>query len=137
MGAKNNGFTEVKAVPDEKIIASLLEHKTVKSAAEAAGISTRTLYDRSKTKEFRSLYQSAKNDVLRKAVFTMNQSLSEAVNTIVEVMTNKDNNPATRLQAAQTLLNSAVKLSDKLSESENDAVELANTDPKWLRDLYE
>ena len=49
---------------DEQIIAALLSHGTIKEAAEACGISPRTVYDRMNEREFRAAYMEAKNELM-------------------------------------------------------------------------
>ena len=93
-----------KAISDEQIIAALLHHGTIKQAAAAAGISERTLYDRMNGGEFQALYKAAKADLIRAAVFSINGKLQEAI---------------ARLQAAQTILNTAGKFMQRLQDSEN------------------
>lgn len=111
-----------KSVSNEIIIASLLQHGTIKEAAEAAGIAPRTLYDRlNGEREFRALYAHAKAEILRKALTQINGSLSAAIGAINEIMTDPENNAAVRLQAAQTLLNIAAKFSDRLNMAETTA----------------
>lgn len=107
-----------KTVSDEKIIAAILQHGTMKEAAEAAGISTRTIYDRMGNREFRALYMAAKNDIIRKAVFSINEKLAQAIDAVAEIMTDHDNNPAVRLQAAQTIINNAGKFAERLAKDE-------------------
>lgn len=111
-------MANAKAVSDEEIIAAILQHGTMKEAAAAAGISTRAIYDRMESREFRSLYMAAKDDLIRQAVFSVNRKLSQAVDTIAEIMTDPDNNPAIRLQAAQTILKNAESMAGRLSREE-------------------
>ena len=107
-----------KAVSDEEIIAAILQHGTIKEAAQAAGVAPRTVYDRMEDREFRALYMAAKNDIIRKAVFSINEKLSQAIDAVVDIMTDKDNNPAVRLQAAQTIINNAGKFAERLAKDE-------------------
>lgn len=109
------------AVSDEQIIAALLANGTQKAAAAAVGVDERTIYNRMLDGEFQALYKNAKADLIRGAVFNINAQLQAAVNTIVDVMNDKDNNAAVRLQAAQTILNNAGKFTDRLNNSENTA----------------
>ncbi|MBQ1388628.1 MAG: helix-turn-helix domain-containing protein [Clostridia bacterium] len=90
-------MANTKAVSNEEIIAALLQHGTIKDAAAAAGTTPRTIYDRMNDREFRAEYMEAKNDIIRKAVFTINEKLSAAIDTIADIMTDADNNPAIRL----------------------------------------
>lgn len=118
-------MTKHRTVSDEQIIAALLQHGTMKEAAAAAGISTRTLYERMNDRNFAAAYMTAKNDIMRRAVFSMSEKLSAAVDTVAEIMTDKDNKPAVRLQAAQTLLNNAGKYSQALERAEKAAAQEA------------
>ena len=72
--------------------------------------------------EFQALYKAAKADLIRAAVFDMNNKLQEAIDTVAEIMTDQDNNPAIRLQAAQTILNNAAKFSQRLQAEESDVI---------------
>lgn len=110
--------TNTKAISNEQIIAALLQHGTMKEAAAAAGTTPRTIYDRMNDKEFRAEYMEAKNDIIRKAVFSINEKLSAAIDAVSDIMTNPEINPAIRLQAAQTIINNAGKFSDRLSKDE-------------------
>ena len=93
-----------KAISDEEIISALLQHSTISEAAAAVGLSTRAIYDRMDSREFRSIYLWAKQDIIRSAVFSVNAKLSDAVDTIAEIMADPGNNPAIRLQAAKMIL---------------------------------
>lgn len=116
------GKEKQAAVSDEQIIAALLNSGTLKAAASAVGISERALYDRMNRGEFQALYKSAKADLIRAAVFNLNNQLQAAIDTVSEIMTDKENNPAIRLQAAQTILNNAGKFSQRLQADENGVI---------------
>ena len=53
----------------------------------------------------------------------INNKLSEAIDTVSEIMTDKEVNAATRLQAAQTLISNAAKFSERLQHEELSNVE--------------
>lgn len=106
------------AISNEQIITALLNSGTIKEAAIKAGISERAIYDRMKSGEFQALYKSAKADMIRDAVTSINKHLSDAIKTIAEIMKNEDNNAAIRLQAAQTLLGNADKFTQRLIAAE-------------------
>ena len=112
------GKTNTRVLSNEKIISSLLQHGTIKEAAEAAGTTPRTIYDRMNDREFRSQYMEAKNDIIRKAVFTINTQLAAAVDVVADIMNDRETNPAIRLQAAQVLINNAGKFADRLARDE-------------------
>lgn len=111
---------------DEKIIAALLQYGTMKEAAEAAGTTSTFIYERMKTADFMALYRGAKNDIIRAAVFSLNKQLGAAVDTVAEIMQDKEVNPATRLQAAQTLLNNASKFASRLAGDEWQQTQTSN-----------
>lgn len=124
-----------RTVSNERIIAALIQSGTVEKAAAAAGCSPRTVYSRMREQEFKGMYADAKADVLRAAVFAMNDRLSAAVEAITEIMQDAETNPAVRLQAAQTLLNNAGKYTEVLAAAEK-AAEKANQEEKvTLADL--
>ena len=111
-----------QAVSDEQIIAALLNNKTLKTAAAAAGISERAIYDRMNDGDLQALYKAAKADLIRAAVFNLNSKLQEAIDTVAEIMADQDNNAAIRLQAAQTILNNAGKFAQRLQADENSVI---------------
>ena len=111
---------------DEKIIAALLQYGTMKEAAEAAGTTSTFIYERMKKADFMALYRGAKNDIIRAAVFSLNKQLGAAVDTVAEIMQDKEVNPATRLQAAQTLLNNASKFASRLAGDEWQQTQTSN-----------
>lgn len=111
-------MANINAVSNEEIIAALLQHGTIKEAAAAAGVTPRTIYDRMDKREFRAEYMAAKTDIVRKAVFTINEKLSAAIAAVSDIMTDEDVNPAIRLQAAQTILNNAGKFAERLTKDE-------------------
>ena len=111
-------MSNTKAISNESIIAALIQAGTVKEAAERAGTTPRTIYDRMKETEFRREYMQAKNDIIRKAVFSINEKLSAAVEAVADIMQDKNVNAATRLQAAQTIIQNAGKFSARLMEDE-------------------
>lgn len=108
-------------VSDEQLIATLLTNGTKKSAAAALGISESVIYDRMKDKDFKAMYSAARADLLRETLAEIQKGTLSAVRTIVGVMENTENNPAVRLQAAQTLLNTAGRIAEALNKAEEKA----------------
>ncbi len=107
-----------KAVSDEQIIAALFSNGTIKAAAAAVGISERSIYDRMNEGDFIALYKSAKADLIRGAVVSLNNQIQTAVNVVADIMNDSNNNAAVRLQAAQTILNNAGKFAQRLATEE-------------------
>ena len=114
---------KTSATSDEEIIAALLASGTVKDAAASVGMTARALYERMSNREFRAAYNSAKADIVRQAVFSINGKLSAAIDAVADIMTDKEVNPAVRLQAAQTILNNAGKFAERLTKDEQQTAE--------------
>lgn len=115
------GRTNKNSVSNEEIITALLQHGTIKEAAQAVNLAPRTIYDRMNEREFRAEYATAKAEIIRKAVIDVNSRLSAAIGAVFDIMEDKDNNAAVRLQAAQTIINTAAKFADRLNTAETTA----------------
>ena len=109
-----------KTLADENIVSALLSNGTIKKAAAALGVSDRTIYERMRDSNFLELYKSAKADIVRQAVKTLNENTAAAVRVIADIMNDTEVNPATRLQAANTILNNVGKFADRLNEAEQE-----------------
>ena len=111
-------MARTKALSNEEIIAALLQHGTVREAAKAAGTTARTIYDRMQSQDFTAEYSAAKNELLRKASLSVNDKLAAAIDEVAAIMADPKVNAAVRLQAAQTIINSAAKFSERLDRCE-------------------
>ena len=107
-----------KAVSDEELVVALMDHGTIKEAAQAVGLAERTVYERMTKSDFQAAYRAAKNDLIRAAVVNLNKRIQSAVDVVVDIMEDTETNPATRLQAAQTILSNAAKFSTRLQADE-------------------
>ena len=87
------------------------------------GLSQRAIYDRMGEAEFRAQYRAAKAEILRGAVVSIRSRLAAAIETTAAIMQDEDNNPAVRLQAAQTIINSAGKFIERLDTADRQADE--------------
>lgn len=125
-----------KATSNEEIIAALMQHGTIREAAAAAGTTPRTVYDRFKDRDFCGQYTAAKADILRQAVFSINGKLSAAIEAVADIMTDKEVNPATRLQAAQTIIGNAAKFAERLTSAEKAATEAGQSDIDRLFNFF-
>ena len=110
---------------DEKIIAALMCAGTIKEAAIMTKISPRTISDRMKTREFAAAYAQAKADLLRTTLSGISSRMTAALDILETIMNDTDTPPAVRIQAARTLLNSAGKLSERLSAEDLTAFRLS------------
>lgn len=105
-------------VTDEKLIAGLLRYGSIRATAAALNTGESTIYARMKNGTFKEQYLQARADLLREAVQEIAQQRAAALAVILEVMQDKETNPATRLQAAQTVLNSEAKYLLQLQDAE-------------------
>lgn len=117
------------AISDEEIIAALLANGTIAGAAAACGLAPRSIYDRIGTQDFSIKYSAAKADILRTALANTNSRLAAALDIVAEIMNNAENNPATRLQAAQTIINTTAKFADRLNEQDKKTFDATNATP--------
>jgi len=112
---------KLSAVSDEQIIAAILQTGSTKEAAEALGITAKTIYTRKTTDAFKALWYAAKADILRGATLNLNRTVARAVDTIAEIMNDQNTNPAVRLQAAGMILKNASELQRSLTGLEQQA----------------
>ena len=110
-----------RAISDEEIIAALLSCRTIKEAAAACGLSERAIYDRMNGPDFTLLDQEARADIVRGTVVSVREHLQAAIDTVAEIMADQENNPAVRLQAAQTIINTQGKFLTGLQAAEREA----------------
>lgn len=112
---------KLPAVSDEQIIAAILQTGSTREAAEALGITPKTIYTRRTTDAFKALWYAAKADILRGATLNLNRTVARAVDTIAQIMDDKEANPAVRLQAAGMILKNAGELQKSLNGLEQTA----------------
>ena len=96
----------------EKAIAALLAYPTKRAAAEAAGITDRTLRNYFKDEEFQQRYRTEFLGLITEASQQAQQTMSPALSTLREIMVNNEENAQTRIYAARTTLEYAVKLTE-------------------------
>lgn len=100
-------------VTDEAVIAALLTAGTHKQAAEAVGLSPTQLYARMRKDGFKEKLNEEKRRILERAAIAAQRRMSEAVDVMAEIMTNADNAPQVRLNAADALLRNAARLTEQ------------------------
>lgn len=100
--------TKLPKKKHEAVIA-LLEHRTVKEAAQAVGIGEATLFRWLQVPEFQDAYRGGKRQIVNHAISRLQQATAEAVETLREIMKDNDKPPSPRVTAAKTILDMAVK----------------------------
>lgn len=113
-------------INDEQIISALLSCGSLRKAAESLGTTANTISNRLKKDDFRKRYETAKSELLSETVGVMKSNLSGAVNTLTDVMNNKENPATVRVSAADSLLRHSVRyievaeIESRISKLESD-----------------
>lgn len=113
-------------INDEQIISALLNCGSLRKAAESLGTTANTISNRLKKEDFRKRYEAAKSELLSETVGVMKLNLSGAVNTLTDVMNNKENPVTVRVSAADSLLRHSVRyievaeIESRISKLESD-----------------
>ena len=97
----------------ELALAALLTNPTRKAAAQAAGVSVRTMQDYFKDTEFLERYRAAFGELVQDATRQAQQALALAISTLTEIMGNTDEQATARIQAARSTLEYALKLTEQ------------------------
>jgi len=93
----------------EDAIVALLTTRTVEEAARVVGVSTKTLLRWMKELEFDTAYRAAKRAAFGQSIARLHQLTSAAVTTLGKVMLEPGTPPATRVRAADSILNHTTK----------------------------
>lgn len=110
------------AMTDEKMIKALATCGSVTATAVRLGIAESTIYRRLQDNDFRAKLEIVKGDVLREFKASYLESSERARNAVESMMNNDKINPAIRLQACQTIINTAVKFVELSERAEDRAV---------------
>lgn len=118
-GEDGEDETGGKIITNELVIKALMQFPTVREAAQAVGTTEQKIYEHLKDdKDFKEGYRAAKAEALRELVYHLRGEVKKAIEAVSEIMQDKEINPATRLQAAQTLFSNAEKFEKKLHSAE-------------------
>ena len=103
---------------DEKIIAALLSTGSVTEAEKQCAVSRRTIYTRLSDPAFRAEYDARRKAALDGACDALRASLSAAITTVREIILDKKNAPQVRLNAAQIILQNAIRYGEQVELAE-------------------
>ena len=93
----------------ERMILALLEHPTHEKAATALGISTVTLWRAMKKPEFAEAFRKARREAFSQSVARLQHASNAAVGTLLRVMTDREAPAASRVRAADVVLQAALR----------------------------
>lgn len=94
----------MKKVTENDILIALLCNGSPTAAAQELGISPNTVFKRIKNPKFVQKYRECQEMQLQSALSTMKVRISEALDTLSEVMNNKKAPYSDRVRAADTML---------------------------------
>ncbi|ACL04491.1 phage protein [Desulfatibacillum aliphaticivorans] len=103
------GHSQKLSRKQEAAILGLLTLPTMAQAAESAGITSRTLLRWLKNEDFIEAYRQARREVVQQAVAGIQGAMSEALDTLRDVMKDAQATPAARVSAARTILDMGLK----------------------------
>lgn len=93
----------------ERMILALLEHPTNEKAAAALGISAVTLWRATKKPEFAEAFRKARREAFSQSVARLQHASNAAVGTLLRVMTDREAPAASRVRAADVVLQAALR----------------------------
>ncbi len=102
-------------------IAALISQPKMKDAATLAGVNEATLWRWLQLPEFERAYRRARRETVKHAIVKMQAASSQAVDVLIEIMTDETAAEFARLAAAKTVLD----LSYKAMELEDHATRIA------------
>jgi hypothetical protein len=93
----------------DQFILALLEHPTLEKAAVAVGVSDVTLWRSLKRPEFVEAYRKARREAFSQSVARLQHASNAAVGTLLRVMTDREAPAASRVRAADVILQTAFR----------------------------
>ena len=93
----------------EEAVAALLTHRNLEEAARAVGVAPKTLLRWLKEPEFDAAYRKARRVAFSQSIARMQQMSGAAVSTLGKVMVDPNTPAATKVRAADSILNHAAK----------------------------
>ena len=93
----------------EEAIIALLSQRSVDEAAKAVNVAPRTLYRWMKDADFQEAYRNAKRSAFSQSIARLHQMSSAAVATLGKVMVDPATPPATKVRAADSIINHTTK----------------------------
>lgn len=105
-----NGHGEKMGRKQEQAIAALLRLPTITAAADSLGIGETTLWRWLQQPAFEEAYRRARQAAVDQAISQLQQASGEAVETLRAVQTDPGAPPSSRVTAAKTVLEMALKI---------------------------
>lgn len=94
----------MKQTTKEIFAINLITQRTIQEAAVKSGISLSTAYKVRKDVDFQSILQTTKNAMFAEAMHKSQGLVLEALETLKEIMCNKNSTDSSRVAAAKTII---------------------------------
>lgn len=94
----------------EQAIAALLSQPSIGGAAKKLGVGEKTLFRWLQLDEFQRAYKNARRQVIQQAIAQIQSVLSEAVQTLLNVMADSTTPASAKVSAARALLDIGFKV---------------------------
>lgn len=104
-----SGISEKLRAKQEAAVLALLSTRNVEEAARTIAVTPRTLYRWMKEPEFDAAYRAAKRAAFSQSIARLHYLSSAAVSTLGKVMVDPSTPPATKVRAADSILNHTIK----------------------------
>lgn len=91
-------------------IAAIVANPTIKAAAAACGVTEKTMHAWLNEPEFAKNVRKAQEEITRESIGRVMNTIGTALDVLVEVATNKEGNPGTRVSAAKALLDQSLRV---------------------------
>ena len=120
LGDADDNLTPIQ----ERAIVALLANSTIKRAAKSVGIDDATLWRWLQDKHFHAAYRAARRESVSQAIARLQQASTEAVNTLREIVKDKQQPAPARVSAAKAILEFSIKaveiedMAERLAEVE-------------------
>jgi hypothetical protein len=102
-------LTPLHSRRQDRMILALLEHPTHDKAATALGVSPVTLWRWLQKPEFQEAYRRARREAFSQSVARLQHASNAAVGTLLRVMTDREAPAASRVRAADVVLQASLR----------------------------
>jgi hypothetical protein len=93
----------------EEAVAAVLSQRNLEEAARVAGVGVATLMRWQKLPEFQDALRRARREALSQTIGRLQQGASAAATTLLKVMLDQNTPASTKVRAADTVMNHALK----------------------------
>src|SRR5712691_7854146 len=99
----------IRSRRQDRFVLALLEHPTLEKAAAAVGVSDVTLWRSLQKPGFAEAYRKARREAFSQSVARLQHASNAAVGTLLRVMTDREAPAASRVRAADVVLQTALR----------------------------